>query len=235
MGKRTNTILQSAFFTLAKVLPQEEAIGYMKDAATHSYLKKGQDVVDANHKAIDAGATAFVKIDVPASWADASDETTPETLEGPEKLVKQIARGHGARQPHGRRQSARLGLHGPRRRPMGARRLRIREAWRRRHGAALGRDEVHPVQQLLVRMPARDDPSLRPHRRGGCRGTRGDAHDRHHRRQGRRDQVRHRREPARLHGLRRLRQAVPRLMRSRWCPPKASSSSRRSSTTASPR
>ena len=90
MGKRTNTILQSAFFTLAKVLPQEEAIGYMKDAATHSYLKKGQDVVDANHKAIDAGATAFVKIDVPASWADACDESVPETLAGPDKLVKQI-------------------------------------------------------------------------------------------------------------------------------------------------
>ena len=44
-------------------MPQEEAIGYMEDAATKSYLKKGQDVVDMNHKAIDAGATAFVKID----------------------------------------------------------------------------------------------------------------------------------------------------------------------------
>ena len=70
MGKRTNTILQSAFFALANVIPQEEAIGYMKDAATKSYLKKGQDVVDMNHRAIDAGATAFVKIDVPADWAD---------------------------------------------------------------------------------------------------------------------------------------------------------------------
>ena len=59
MGKRTNTILQSAFFSLAKVMPGTEAIGYMKDAATHSYLKKGQDVVDMNHKAIDLGATAY--------------------------------------------------------------------------------------------------------------------------------------------------------------------------------
>ncbi|MCI9241538.1 pyruvate:ferredoxin (flavodoxin) oxidoreductase, partial [Oscillibacter sp.] len=59
MGKRTNTILQSAFFSLAKVMPEAEAIQYMKDAATHSYLKKGQDVVDMNHKAIDAGATAY--------------------------------------------------------------------------------------------------------------------------------------------------------------------------------
>ena len=74
MGKRTNTILQSAFFKLAKVMPEAEAIGYMKDAATHSYLKKGQDVVDMNHKAIDMGATAFKKFTVPASWATAVDE-----------------------------------------------------------------------------------------------------------------------------------------------------------------
>ena len=67
MGKRTNTILQSAFFTLAKVLPQEDAIRYMKEKATASYMKKGADVVEMNHKAIDAGATAFVKIDVPPS------------------------------------------------------------------------------------------------------------------------------------------------------------------------
>ena len=54
MGKRTNTILQSAFFTLAKVLPQEDAIRYMKEKATASYMKKGADVVEMNHKAIDA-------------------------------------------------------------------------------------------------------------------------------------------------------------------------------------
>ena len=57
MGKRTNTILQSAFFTLANILPAEDAVRYMKDAATRSYLKKGQEVVDMNHRAIDAGAT----------------------------------------------------------------------------------------------------------------------------------------------------------------------------------
>ena len=90
MGKRTNTILQSAFFTLAKVMPQEEAIQYMKDAATKSYLKKGQDIVDMNHKAIDAGATAFVKIDVPASWATAEDVKKDSALTGPAKLVKMV-------------------------------------------------------------------------------------------------------------------------------------------------
>ena len=90
MGKRTNTILQSAFFTLAGIMPQAEAIQYMKDAATKSYLKKGQDIVDMNHKAIDAGATAFVKIDVPADWANAVDNTVAESENGPAKLVKMV-------------------------------------------------------------------------------------------------------------------------------------------------
>ena len=90
MGKRTNTILQSAFFSLAKVMPQEEAIQYMKDAATHSYLKKGQDVVDMNHKAIDAGATAYKKFEVPASWATAEDVKKENGHTGPAKLVDMV-------------------------------------------------------------------------------------------------------------------------------------------------
>ncbi len=90
MGKRTNTILQSAFFTLAKVMPQEEAIGYMKDAATKSYLKKGQDVVDMNHKAIDVGATAFHKVEIPASWADAKDAEDTRELQGRPEVVKMV-------------------------------------------------------------------------------------------------------------------------------------------------
>ena len=90
MGKRTNTILQSAFFARANVMPQDEAIGYMKDAATHSYLKKGQDVVDMNHKAIDTGATAFKKFNVPASWATAADEVKEEKLEGRDSTVKMV-------------------------------------------------------------------------------------------------------------------------------------------------
>ena len=90
MGKRTNTILPSAFFALATVMPQDEAIGYMKDAATHSYLKKGQNVVDMNHKAIDTGATAFKKFNVPASWATAADEVKEEKLEGRDSTVKMV-------------------------------------------------------------------------------------------------------------------------------------------------
>ena len=90
MGKRTNTILQSAFFSLAKIMPQEEAIGYMKEAATASYLKKGQDIVDMNHRAIDAGATAYKKIEVPADWKDAPDTVHTEEMGGREKLVKMV-------------------------------------------------------------------------------------------------------------------------------------------------
>ena len=90
MGKRTNTILQSAFFSLAKVMPESEAIQYMKDAATHSYLKKGQDVVDMNHKAIDAGATAYKKFEVPTDWADAQDVAEDVKLTGKPELVEQV-------------------------------------------------------------------------------------------------------------------------------------------------
>ena len=90
MGKRTNTILQSAFFSLAKVMPEAEAIQYMKDAALHSYLKKGQDVVDMNYAAIDAGATAYVKVEVPAEWANAVDCTETTVKTGREKTVKMV-------------------------------------------------------------------------------------------------------------------------------------------------
>ena len=90
MGKRNNTILQSAFFSLAKVLPEEDAIRFMKEKAKASYLKKGQDVVDMNYKAIDLGATAYKKIDVPAEWADAVDEPDTRELKGKPELVKMV-------------------------------------------------------------------------------------------------------------------------------------------------
>ena len=74
LGGRVNTILQAAFFVISGVIPQEDAIKYMKDAATKSYMKKGEDVVKMNHDGIDAGAGAFHKVEVPASWKDAKDE-----------------------------------------------------------------------------------------------------------------------------------------------------------------
>ena len=89
LGKRTNTVLQSAFFSLSKVLPEAEAIGYMKEKA-QKFMKKGKEIVEMNEKAIDAGATAYVKIDVPADWADAVDNNTAVKEEGPAKLVKMV-------------------------------------------------------------------------------------------------------------------------------------------------
>ena len=91
LGKRTNTVLQSAFFSLSKVLPAEEAIGYMKEKA-QKFMKKGKEIVEMNEKAIDAGATAYVKIDVPSAWKDAKDEVVEEVNDGTKlgKMVKNI-------------------------------------------------------------------------------------------------------------------------------------------------
>ena len=90
MGKRNNTILQSAFFSLAKIMPEEDAIRYMKEKAKASYMKKGEDVVEMNYKAIDLGATAYVKIDVPADWTNAVDDAPAKELTGRPATVKMV-------------------------------------------------------------------------------------------------------------------------------------------------
>ncbi len=82
MGKRTNTILQSAFFALANIIPIAEAVDYMKYMAKKSYSKKGDAVVEMNYKAIDAGVDALVKVEVPASWKNASCECAEEVVNG---------------------------------------------------------------------------------------------------------------------------------------------------------
>ena len=73
LGNRINTVLQSAFFKLTELIPADEVIQLMKDAATASYSKKGDDIVKMNHDAIDAGANAVIKVDVPESWKNAED------------------------------------------------------------------------------------------------------------------------------------------------------------------
>jgi len=90
MGRRTNTVLQSAFFSLASIIPQEEALKHMKDAATASYSSKGQEIVDMNHKAIDLGATAYEFVEIPASWANAECDRETKKLKGREKTVKMV-------------------------------------------------------------------------------------------------------------------------------------------------
>ena len=75
LGGRINTILQAAFFNIAKIIPIEKAVEYMKDAATKSYSKKGEKIVAMNHAAIDRGVTDAVKVEIPADWKHAVDET----------------------------------------------------------------------------------------------------------------------------------------------------------------
>ena len=103
MGKRTNTILQAAFFALANIMPIENAVEYMKYMAKKSYMKKGEAVVEMNYKAIDAGVDALVKIDVPAEWKDldASASTVtvtgkrPEVVKFVENVVLPVAKMNG--------------------------------------------------------------------------------------------------------------------------------------------
>ena len=91
LGGRINTILQSAFFKIADIIPAEEAKQYMKDAATKSYSKKGQAIVDMNHNAIERGMTDLKKIDVPASWADCVDDSKAVVATGDrEDVVKYV-------------------------------------------------------------------------------------------------------------------------------------------------
>jgi pyruvate-ferredoxin/flavodoxin oxidoreductase len=76
LGSHINLIMQAAFFNLANVIPVDEAIGYLKDAVSKMYGKKGQEVVDMNVAAIDHGVSSLVKVEVPATWANAENAQT---------------------------------------------------------------------------------------------------------------------------------------------------------------
>ena len=90
MGKRTNTILQSAFFKLANVMPIDKAVQFMKEAAKKSYGKKGDAVVEMNYKAIDAGVDAIHKVEVPASWSKPEADAAAPALHGRPATVKMV-------------------------------------------------------------------------------------------------------------------------------------------------
>ena len=89
LGGRINTVLQSAFFKLAAIIPEEEAIDLMKKAAKATYGRKGDKIVQMNYDAIDAGAKQVVEVAVPDSWKDAADEglTVPHVSEDGRKDV----------------------------------------------------------------------------------------------------------------------------------------------------
>ncbi len=90
MGKRTNTILQSAFFKLADVMPIDDAVEFMKQAAKKSYSKKGDAVVEMNYKAIDAGLDAVHKVEIPDSWKNPAPDAPAKDLEGRPEVVKLV-------------------------------------------------------------------------------------------------------------------------------------------------
>lgn len=81
-ARRTNSILQSAFFKLADIIPIEDAVRYMKEAVVKTYAKKGQDIVDMNCAAIDAGLTNIHKVNAKESWKNLEDEVSPKKLQG---------------------------------------------------------------------------------------------------------------------------------------------------------
>ena len=87
LGNKTNTVLQSAFFSIANIIPPEDAITYMKKMAYKSFAKKGDDIVNMNYAAIDKGAGEVVKVDVPASWADAEGKLPEHKAEGDNKFL----------------------------------------------------------------------------------------------------------------------------------------------------
>ena len=89
LGNRTNTILQAAFFKLAKVIPVEDAVQFMKDAATKSYSKKGEAIVKMNHDAIETGVKEVKKVKVPKEWLKAEDTAAAVTLETGRPEIKE--------------------------------------------------------------------------------------------------------------------------------------------------
>jgi pyruvate-ferredoxin/flavodoxin oxidoreductase len=209
LGKRTNTILQSAFFALAGVLPKEDALKFMKEAAYKSFAKKGDAIVEMNYKAIDAGFDAFVKIDVPASWADANDAEGDHELAGNPatvKMVKEILfpvdKMDGDSLPVSAFVDQVDGQF-----EQGA------SAYEKR-GVAVSVPEwdvykVHSVQPVCLCLPACHHPSVCFLRRGSCRRPRraeGEADDRQRLRE---LPVRHDGLSAGLHGLRRLLDVCP--------------------------
>ena len=90
LGGRINTVLQSAFFKIADIIPAEEAKDLMKAAAKKSYSKKGQAIVDMNYAAIDRGMEDLKKVEIPADWANCTDDSVADVIEGQGALVEYV-------------------------------------------------------------------------------------------------------------------------------------------------
>ena len=90
LGGRINTVLQSAFFKIADIIPADKAKELMKAAAKKSYMKKGQAIVDMNYAAIDRGMEDLKKVEIPADWANAVDNSVADQAEGNGALVEYV-------------------------------------------------------------------------------------------------------------------------------------------------
>ena len=99
LGNRINMVCQAAFFKLAEIIPTEDAVKYLKDSIVKTYGKKGDKIINMNYAAVDKGIDALVKIDVPASWADAVDSNVEASNE-PE-FIKNILRPMAAVEGNG--------------------------------------------------------------------------------------------------------------------------------------
>ena len=88
LGSRTNTVLQSAFFKIADIIPAEDASRYMKEAILKSYGKKGDAIVNMNYAAVDAGVEHLVKVNVPASWSDLNTQEASDSREKPKFITR---------------------------------------------------------------------------------------------------------------------------------------------------
>ena len=97
LGNRINMIMQSAFFKLAEIIPETEAIEYLKDSIKKAYGKKGEKVVNMNFEAVEAGMNALVKIEVPSNWANAEEVETSLDLDEPD-FIKNILRPMNAQE-----------------------------------------------------------------------------------------------------------------------------------------
>ena len=108
LGNRINMICQAAFFKLADIIPVEDAVKYLKDSIVKAYGKKGEKVVNMNHQAVDAGINSLVKVEVPASWANATDSHNDPKVEEPD-FIKNILRPMSAQKGNDLPVSAFLG------------------------------------------------------------------------------------------------------------------------------
>lgn len=97
LGNRINMIMQSAFFKLAAIIPETEAVEYLKDSIKKAYGKKGEKVVNMNFEAVEAGLNALVKIDVPANWSNAEELEMAVDSDEPE-FIKNILRPMNAQE-----------------------------------------------------------------------------------------------------------------------------------------